>query len=93
MITLKDIFTMTSDDQKIIIDFDDTIEYTRVYSGNNPAYLLQQELIGLSNKYIANAENYPVAVMYAKQDNLHIVIMNKEDYEREVKEYEILHSR
>ena len=45
MITLKDIFGMTDDEQQLVIDFDDTVDYTRIYSGNNPAYLLQQELI------------------------------------------------
>ena len=85
MITLKDFFGMTTDTQRITIDYDDTETYHRVYEGYNLTSNSLEAMASIRNEYIENADQYIVVIMAAVNSILNVVIMDKSEYENEVK--------
>jgi hypothetical protein len=85
MITLKDFFGMTPDTQRIAIDYDDTVTYHRVYEGFNLTSNNLEDMASIKNEYIKNANQYVVVIMAAVNNILNVVIMDKSEYENEVK--------
>ena len=88
MITLRDFFGMTGDEQKIVVFYDDTVEQHKVYEGYNIATKTKLAIVSTRNDYIRDSENYIVVIIEAVNNVIRLVIMEKSDYEQEVKRHD-----